>query len=393
MKNRLVLLGAGASVEAGVPASFDMTRKVVEAIGGRARGNVGQALHFVCGALVAYDSARGASPYSGLDVERVFAAVELLAERGDLEVTPFVASWHPAVNSWDRPEIPSSFDRRFQKALETNRPGQPVEDLLVRLVRSVTGEGTGGTYRALADEMITQLQVLVSIEEGREHYLQPLVSAGLAESGLTIASLNYDLAIEQLSRRNGVSIETGIEGWVSDRAWRWPTSGIRLLKLHGSIDWRWHSEGRPRPGHLPRASVEVTEDPVSDRRRPVLVFGQRGKLRAEGPFLSLLVEFEQQLAVCDELVVVGYSFRDAHINEAIRHWSGENSERRIVIVDPRWERLHWNDFRSQLVASLNARGMARRVEIIKAGAGEALPRLFPEPGAPGIPIDGFVPGP
>src|SRR5687768_10638163 len=104
----LVLLGAGASVEAGVPASFAMTQQLVSRINGEHR-QTAQALNFICGALVGHDSAGGADPYAGLDVERVFAAVQLLAERRTLEVTPFVANWHPAVDEWDRPRQPPAF--------------------------------------------------------------------------------------------------------------------------------------------------------------------------------------------------------------------------------------------------------------------------------------------
>ena len=107
-------MGAGASVEAGVPASFDMTKTLVEKLGDKRRW-VAEPLNFVCGALMAYDSAGGASPYAGLDIERVFAAVQLLAERRTLEVTPFVAAWHPAVDAHDQAgDLPGSFDSSSQ---------------------------------------------------------------------------------------------------------------------------------------------------------------------------------------------------------------------------------------------------------------------------------------
>lgn len=83
----LVLLGAGASVEAGVPASLE-TERLVERIADRHYSNQSQALNFVCGALVAYDATEGTSPYTGLDAERVFAVVRLLAEHRTLEVSP-----------------------------------------------------------------------------------------------------------------------------------------------------------------------------------------------------------------------------------------------------------------------------------------------------------------
>src|SRR4051794_20670815 len=95
----VVLLGAGASKEAGVPTTAEMTERMVRELAEdqmSSYGGVAAALNFVVGAIIQHDTARGASPYAGLDVERVFSAIELLATRDDLEVTPFVSSWHPA---------------------------------------------------------------------------------------------------------------------------------------------------------------------------------------------------------------------------------------------------------------------------------------------------------
>lgn len=84
-KDSVVLLGAGASAEAGIPTTFAMTQRLVESINKRVQIQpLLSTLHFVCGALLAYDAASGKNPFTGLDVERVFAAVELLAERNVL---------------------------------------------------------------------------------------------------------------------------------------------------------------------------------------------------------------------------------------------------------------------------------------------------------------------
>jgi hypothetical protein len=92
--NVVFLLGAGASKDAGLPTSFELTRKLADKIGTNGgRQQLAAALNFVCAALLLYDAANhDASPYGDLDAERVFAAVELLARRGDLEVSPFVSA-------------------------------------------------------------------------------------------------------------------------------------------------------------------------------------------------------------------------------------------------------------------------------------------------------------
>ena len=48
-----------------------------------------------------------------------------------------------------------------------------------------------------------------------------------------------------------------------------------------------------------------------------MVFGAGEKHRSDGPFLDLLMEAKRSLSEALELVVVGYSFRDDHVNHLI----------------------------------------------------------------------------
>ena len=335
----VVLLGAGASKEAGIPTTFEVTQQLVERVASKPRNApLASALHFVCGALLAYDAADGTSPFNSLDVERVFAAVQLLGERRTLEVTPFVASWHPAVDALDQPPSTSemSFDRDLADGLARLRGLNSPHRLIKRLIESVTNTNrTGATYRGLANCMLTELRQLIVTSLQDLRYLAPLVKGGTKPGGLTIGTLNYDLAIESAGKDWGIPVTTGIPEWSSSGHWVWPSEGIRLLKLHGSIDWVWEPE-RQGKGYLPDQRVVTTDTPLDDQRDPALVFGQRGKLRAQGPFLGLLAEFEKQLADATQLIVIGYSFRDEHVNELIKRWLNEDSTRAILVIDPKW---------------------------------------------------------
>jgi NAD-dependent SIR2 family protein deacetylase len=384
----IVLLGAGASAEAGVPTTFEMTEKLVRRVGEQRRfAQATSALHFVCGALLAYDAAEGASPFSGLDVERVFSAVELLAERRTLEVTPFVSSWHPAVDALDQQRtgsVPGFFDRNLKRALLEDRGFDKAGRLITDLVKAVgPGTPTGATYTRLAGLMLDELRQLVATTAKNVNYLTPLVEMGRRPGGLTIATLNYDRAVEQAAASAQVPLDSGIERWVAEGRWTWRQDGIRLLKLHGSIDWVWESE-KHVDGYLPRTGVTVTDNPAEDRRRPVLIFGQRGKLRAEGPFLSLLGEFESELSKADRLIVIGYSFRDEHVNELIRRWTSEAFDRKILVIDPAWpERFGGpdRDFRAQLDRHLvppswqDEPQFAPRIEVWRERCSEAVTKF------------------
>jgi SIR2-like domain len=390
-KDTLVLLGAGASQEAGVPTTFEMTERLVEGVGRSSRPGSAEvsALHFVCASLMAHDAAtRGQSPFAGLDVERVFTAVELLAERDDLEVTPFVASWHPGVDLWDTKRIsggPGRFNKRLQEALLDSPSFGGAQQLITELINSQTGAAADGTtYRILSKSMLRQLGDLVATTPKQVAYLSPLMERA-GDGGLTIATLNYDLSIEHAAQAGGVPCETGIADWLRTGRWAWADTGVRLLKVHGSIDWVWE-ELETEPGNLPQRGIFLRHElEQRDRAQPALVFGHRGKLRAEGPFLGLLAELEAMMARVTHLTVIGYSFRDDHVNEVISRWTFENPARTLTVVDPNWPQ-HYRpglnrDFREELNLHLNPAGhgddFEPRLRVIRATCADALPELFP----------------
>src|ERR1044072_4095894 len=350
-----LLLGAGASAEAGVPTTRPMTQKLVSAIdeARHPESPLAEALHFVCGALLAYDSADGINPFEGLDVERVFAAVELLAERQSLEVSPFVSAWHPAVDSHDSKQqsAPGMFDNQLKDAVLNSESFDSAGKLITGLVTSLTKvTPTGEAYKELARAMLSELRNLIWTTPKDASYLVPLVADLVEGTPVAIATLNYDLTIEQAAEQASVSCTTGIEQWLQDGDWHWPDSGVRLLKLHGSINWVWERQEH-QDGQLPIDAIRITDEPANDWDRPAVVFGQRGKLRAEGPFLPLLAEFERHLSQSKHLLVVGYSFRDPHVNEVIRRWTSEDLGRELTIVDPNWPNQFGGDtedFRRQL---------------------------------------------
>lgn len=385
----VVLLGAGASQEAGIPATFEMTEKLVERVDHWSRpGDVtASALHFVCASLMAHDAAtEGQSPFTGLDVERVFTAVELLAERNKLEVTPFVASWHPAVDAWDtRPKsAPPFFNSQLQQAIASSPSFGGAGKLITDLIDARTGSAAdGSTYRRLAEEMLAQLRELVATTPKDVGYLTPLAEAS-KHHALTVATLNYDLSIEQSAEAVGVPCETGVESWLRTGRWQWPSAGVRLLKLHGSIDWIW-AETQDRPGHMPQRVIFLAHELEEDHEwQPALVFGQRGKLRAEGPFLSLLGELETLMGQAKRLVIIGYSFRDDHVNEVIQRWTSEDIGRTITVVDPHWPEDFYGGTRSEFRATMgrhlnpseHGTQFPPRLQIVREVCSAALPELI-----------------
>ena len=100
----MILLGAGASVTAGVPAAFKMTDQIVQQFqADPLRQPHARVLAFVIGGLLFQAGIRGTNPLqSGVNVEELFNAVQLLAGRHTLEAAPFVGSWHAMVEEFDK---------------------------------------------------------------------------------------------------------------------------------------------------------------------------------------------------------------------------------------------------------------------------------------------------
>jgi len=173
-------------------------------------------------------------------------------------------------------------------------------------------------YVQTVDVLVRLLVDLVRIgDKGALWYLLPLANAG-KERPLTIASLNYDLAIEYACALAGVPCTTGIESWERTAEFPKPEAGIDLLKLHGSINWEyrqsvWRRSGIPEDKVVSISTGEVVEPRFPDIV-PAVIFGSGNKLTATGPFLSLLATFAQRLEEHDLLLVCGYSFQDMHIN-------------------------------------------------------------------------------
>lgn len=249
-------------------------------------------------------------------------------------------------------------------------------------------------------------ELLTPSEPDSFDYLQPLLPGHGDATQTTIATLNYDVGLETAADRAGVPVSAGVEEWSDTGHLKFPSDTLRLLKLHGSLDWQRVGGSSVR---LTGPSLRVS----SDRQAlPFLVFGQREKLRAEGPFLQLLEEFRSTLRGSTTLVSLGYGFRDPHINEIIGRWLNAGPQTHIALVDPfydpaeqRWTRPV--DFRSTL-HTLNRDSAADRTERVvyvkettasflaqlELEGGDAfIDSLFESPGDAAAPVeDGFTEG-
>ncbi len=162
-------------------------------------------------------------------------------------------------------------------------------------------------------------------------YLARLADA-CKNTGVDVFSLNYDLCIETALTHWDQSFVNGFtpEGWRPVEL-NGNDCPLRLFKLHGSLDWVEDEEFGLCSLRYPRHKFAGDMEGV---RRPLLIFGTHHKLSPREPFLSLAYQFSQRVLDTSLLVVIGYSFGDAHVNEIVIQGVRRNPRLHVVVVSP-----------------------------------------------------------
>lgn len=384
-----VLLGAGASVDAGLPTTFTFARQLVEDITatlGRERTLV-KTLNFVYGAMVNHRTERGGDPFDAVNVETMISAIRLLRDRGTHEVAPFIQDWKPGVGRYASSSRGRQGDALI-KALASDRrfsPGREVEDAVRAIVADSDAPSNGDLYEELEKLIRTRVRRLL-LQHGDVSYLAPLIELGATQpGGLDIATLNYDLTVEACADAHDVALSRGPEraGLGSPLEFD-PRAAIRLYKIHGSIDLRAHDSVRSLT-RKPAVVVDSSDDDFA----PDIVIGNRDKLGSGGRTLALLVAFASALQNANKLVVIGYAFADPHVNDIVLDWLHADETRTLTVLDPSWPRSHSyrEGIRAELTSELDDT-TPPRIHVVHATTAAALDRALHE-SPPAIPVPRF----
>jgi SIR2-like domain len=157
----------------------------------------------------------------------------------------------------------------------------------------------------------------------------PLLRAATPET-LTIATTNYDRAIELAAVRLNVPLADGFPQFVNDEMVSWSgfeaagAGPIRLLKIHGSTDW--YHRGDASAWKLRHAmplfgNVRVSTEAAPDvQLNSALVLPSREKVVNQPPYPSLQYEFRKAVEQADIVAFVGTSLRDPDLRD-VAAWS------------------------------------------------------------------------
>ncbi|HWM34195.1 MAG TPA: hypothetical protein VNR36_08170 [Pseudolysinimonas sp.] len=392
----VVLLGAGASFDAGLPLTSQLAERIVARFNAQRPPVRGvQELNFVYSAMIGHQGEDGSDPLRAVNIETLVSAVRLLQARESHEVAPFVSSWKPGALGFAPERAPMRHHgRALRDAVERSITdehfgGDSLAEVIADIAMEANEPPDASAYKelevALLQAIREELQSIDTID-----YLQPLADLATSQSGgLDIVTLNYDLAIEKMAAEMGVRVDRGMDRWRAGFELTFmPTDGvINLIKLHGSVDWELVG-GRPSAVQPPGIRVVEPEperdelDPNAPPRRtpglPWIVVGDREKLATDGPTLDLLNAATEALRRADSLVVVGYSFADAHVNAAVRNWLAASEDRTMTVIDPAWPAFDSLETRGYLARAYGGGeregepGAPPRLAVLTQGAAAAL---------------------
>jgi len=210
---------------------------------------------------------------------------------------------------------------------EDERPAPTIEDLLTHLrsLRAVAGKAGARSLSAqtiddLDKELCEQIHQLTNKQLSKKgtpyHGLAKWADGKRRGFPVEVFTTNYDLLVEQALEDQRVPYFDGFAGgrkpFFDLRAMEEdeiPDRWVRLWKLHGSINWFQDSDNGVCRG--PADSKDSVQRVIHPSH---LKYQQSRRL----PYLAMMDKlrsfFRKETAI---LVIVGYSFRDEHINEII----------------------------------------------------------------------------
>jgi hypothetical protein len=215
---------------------------------------------------------------------------------------------------------------------------------------SVLGVGSRSSRLVRLYSLARQATRLIElIVEKSLHCTRPIglnVVPLLASMGkLDIVTLNHDTLIEQVltSARvpfaDGFGSTDGEVRWRDDLTFNEPDCGVRLIKPHGSINWRTFLVGSSvKLGLVEDLEKSTWTDKTGKElkryvQQPTFLTGA-GKLVSynSGIFAEMTFQFHDALRSNDVLVMSGYGWGDVGINLRLESWLDHKPQRKLLLL-------------------------------------------------------------
>ena len=317
-----ILLGSGSSLPAGLPSTDELTRKV----------RTGDGIMRHTDGVYRFSQDPAPSEWN--------ARVLLLTNALFSEIAAYYS---------DRPTHPVNYENccYVTTQLHDAESGEFDNPALMPLVEKLMKKRD---LRALIANKDDRLRLFVETD----HYIRDVVWGMLSRrpssvqylgwlvdmvrdisvESTDVVTLNHDTVLEQAFSSNSVSFcdgfgeaSNGVRYWEPDLL-REPDR-VRLLKLHGSIDWFFFRSNR-------KIGIPKDHDPFLTSPRPELLVGTFNKMLeyTTGIFADLHCHLHSSLRQTNFLVCCGYGFGDKGINTKLSEWINGTPERRLVVIHP-----------------------------------------------------------
>ena len=285
----IFLLGAGCSVEAGIPSTTEMIADIEKKIRSEDSdwGKYKNIYNLTKASIFYSRGIRGIYNHS-LNIEEVVNILNELIKQDEIPLLPFIGTWNPKLTA-------------------------------------IAGDNFNN-IKKFRDMIVDQLKNWIDLESYNDskYYKGFFNFQQSLEFPLRIFSLNYDLCLEETIKEKQL-IERGFDP--DKRSWHWSRFDVNpneakifLYKLHGSIDWKRDKNGN------------VLKEVHGNFNKPELIFGTNYKLQYIDPYLFYTYEFRKWSLECKYIIVIGYGFNDEHINGILKQAVETNDKRTIVVV-------------------------------------------------------------
>jgi len=290
----LFLLGAGASVDAGIKHAKQMTDDIEQKVQQDTEfKDFNNLYNYLKSSIIYQRGLEGNFSDQGATVEDLLNVLSEINQKHNNKLYPFIGSWnvHLLKVAGDDFIKVSDLDNKIRKQL-------------YKWI-NIQNYDASNYFKSFGN---------LTTEVG---------------SPLRVFTLNYDLCVERALENHSVAIELGFDKsrqWEASRFDNNPNTDtqIYLYKLHGSIDWIRDLIS----GQLKKCD--------SAQENSELIFGTASKLSSVDPYLFYVHEFRKySLQEPLRLIVsIGYSFSDDYINKLISQSIMRNKFAKVLTVSP-----------------------------------------------------------
>ena len=346
----LLFLGSGISVPSGLPGIVDLTRAVLGAHSSTVASG---------GSLQADNELH--PPASNHNSAASHALLKLLFDL-DAESRASIACYPSGKGFKYSGAIyrkQTTYEDLFYLCEQIRWSGEAlVDDVPIALLVDEVEKRAGGILPAASRE--ARLFALYRLAKEASKLIERTIESSLlcfepigldaisqlaTEESLDIVTLNHDTLVEQALWSAGIIFYDGFGPTDGDVRWSHskftspPSTRVRIVKPHGSIDWkRFLVSGSAKVGKVAPGmksgwrDSSMNEIPLYSSAPSFLTGNNKIASYNSGIYAEMMHAFHQALRDNDTMVMSGYGWGDLGINLRIETWLDQSTERRLILL-------------------------------------------------------------